>query len=374
MTLPDLLRTNLGGEDAVAEVPLGGEDVLVVSPTRTLVYRAEGLLSDESVEEYPHDAERVEVSDGRRKAKITLDYGLDGDRTLSVPSKRLDDALQPVLAGVLNAAGITGPGEAVTSTFRFSELTLVVTSHRVVKHVGAAVWDSDFEEFHYEDVSDLSFEQGSLATSVVLRLGSRQERFKAPNEESRAVREAIVAALCAFYEVGSLEEFRLTVAADEGESAEAESASADFGEGPAPLDTGTVDLGMDAADATDARPADAAPDAAEQTVAPTDLASEVGIDLEAGRDAGRREETRAEAEVASGGAAVAAAGDEREAGEKPQTDPFEESPFEPVGAVDEGALVEQVAALTEAVDRQREELDRQSALIERLIAELRQGR
>ena len=78
MSLPDALTSALGEEPAVAEVSLGGDDILAVTPTRTLVYRAEGLLSDEAVEEYPHDAERLTLSEGRRKAKLTMEYGLDG--------------------------------------------------------------------------------------------------------------------------------------------------------------------------------------------------------------------------------------------------------------------------------------------------------
>ena len=82
MSQPEIVQADLDDEDVVARVDLGGEDELYVTPTRTLLYRAEGLLSDESVEEYPHEAERVTVSEGRRKAKVTLDYGLDGEKTV----------------------------------------------------------------------------------------------------------------------------------------------------------------------------------------------------------------------------------------------------------------------------------------------------
>ena len=236
MSLPDLLAGTVGDEDVVAVVPLGGDDRLAVTPTRTLVYRGDGLLSDESVDEYGHEVERIEVSTGRRKAKITLGYGLDGDETLSVPSKRVDDVLHPILAGVLSASGVTGPGETVVRTFRFSELTLIVTSERLVKHVGSAVWDPEFEEFHYEDLTGLDFEEGTVATAVVLVHDGRSERFKAPNESARAVRETLADAVCSFHEVGSLEEFRVAAAeAEEAEEAAGSSGTTDFGEGPDPL-------------------------------------------------------------------------------------------------------------------------------------------
>ncbi|WP_049910907.1 DUF7115 domain-containing protein [Halorubrum coriense] len=236
MSLPELLAGTVGDEDVVAEVPLGGDDRLAVTPTRTLVYRGDGLLSDESVDEYGHDVERIGVSTGRRKAKITLGYGLDGDETLSVPSKRVDDVLHPVLAGVLSASGVTGPGETVVRTFRFSELTLIVTSERLVKHVGSAVWDPEFEEFHYSDLTGLDFEEGTVATAVVLVHDGRSERFKAPNESARALRETLADAVCSFHDVASLEEFRVAAAeAEESATDAGRSGTTDFGEGPDPL-------------------------------------------------------------------------------------------------------------------------------------------
>ncbi|MGM0447875.1 MAG: DUF7115 domain-containing protein [Methanobacteriota archaeon] len=236
MSLPELLAATVGDEDVVAEVPLGGDDRLAVTPTRTLVYRGDGLLSDESVDEYGHDVERIEVSTGRRKAKIVLGYGLDGDETLSVPTKRVDDVLHPVLAGVLSASGVTDPGETVVRTFRFSELTLIVTSDRLVKHVGSAVWDPEFEEFHYADLTGLDFEEGTVATAVVLVHDGRSERFKAPNESARAVRETLADAVCEFHGVESLEEFRVTAAEEAESTPDAEpSGTTDFGEGPDPL-------------------------------------------------------------------------------------------------------------------------------------------
>ena len=237
MSLPDLLAETAGDEDVVAEVSLGGDDRLAVTPTRTLVYRGDGLLSDESVAEYSHDVERIAVSTGRRKAKLTLGYGLDGDETLSLPAKRADEVLHPILAGVLSATGVTDPGESVLRTFRFSELTLVVTSDRLVKHVGAAVWDEEFEEFPYADLTGLDFEEGTVATAVVLAHGGRSERFKTPNESARALREILVDAVCDYHGVGSLEEFRVTVAdeEDEAESGADADGATDFGEGLDPL-------------------------------------------------------------------------------------------------------------------------------------------
>lgn len=220
MSVPGIVQESLGQEGVAARVELGGEDELYVTPTRTLIYRGEGLLSDEAVEEYPHQASRVVVSTSRRKAKITLQHGIDGDRSFSLPVNRLDDALHPVMAGVLNAASVTEPGETVKRTFLFSELTLIVTSHRLVKHIGEAVWDADYEEYPYEDATDLTFEEGSVATQLVLEVGGRRERIKAPNEQAPEVRAELEEALFEFHDVTSVQGLRAKLEPEDDGSAE----------------------------------------------------------------------------------------------------------------------------------------------------------
>ncbi|WP_248895501.1 DUF7115 domain-containing protein [Haloplanus halobius] len=323
MSLPELVRTTLDDESVAARVDLGGEDLLLVTPTRTLVYRAEGLLSDESIEEYPHDAEYVGVEEGRRKATITLDYGLDGERTFTVPTARLDQVLHPVLAGVLNARGITDSGETIKRTFRFSELTIVITSARLVRHIGSAVWDEEYDEYHYDDVTDLDFEEGSVATSVVLTVGDRQERFKTPNDQARALREALVDAVCAYHGVDDVDALRAattTTAEDDVEEEDADTAedTVSFGDGPEPLGTSVPD-----ADESDSSPANA--DAESET---TDEPA-------------------------------------------PDRDGFGTSGFESAGVVDDPAVAEELAALRKAVEEQNEQLERQQQTIQQLIEELR---
>ena len=356
MSLPDLVNSKLNGESVAARVDLGGEDELFVTPTRTLIYRADGLLSDESVEAYTHGAERIAVSTGRRKAKVTLDYGLDGEETFALPAKRLQEALHPVLAGVLNAAGITDPGETVKQTFQFSELTLVVTSARVVKHIGNAVWDEDYEEFHYEDVTDLSFEDGSVATSVVITTGDRQERFKAPNEEARAVREGLTNALLAYHDVGSLEEFRVTVAPDE--ETEPERDPVDFGDGPDPLSANPGELSNEPANATRDPEESRQERLADDTTPATggfDSPATVAESLEQPPETAA---TATDATTTTDGA---------------ETNGFDGSGFE-AAVEEESRVADELAALREAVETQNEEIRKQRETMATLIDELRQGR
>jgi hypothetical protein len=223
---PPSARAALDDEVIVATVDLQGEDALYVTPTRTLHYQSEGLLSEESVAEYAHSAERVTVSEGRRKATVTFDYGPDGERALTVPVEQIDQVLHPVLAGVLSAADVTVAGETITRTYRFSELTLVVTSHRVVKHVGAAAWTADYETIPYESVRRLDVEDGDVAARLVLETERRIERIKVPTEAVRDVREQIQTALLASHEAATYEEFRRAVqpAGEGGAGADADAA------------------------------------------------------------------------------------------------------------------------------------------------------
>ncbi|WP_439027109.1 DUF7115 domain-containing protein [Haloarchaeobius sp. DT45] len=239
MDVPGIVESTLAGEDVAAEVSLGGENVLYVTPTRTLVYQSEGFLSDESVDEYPHEAERMTVKEGRRKTRITLEYSLDGARDFTVPANVSEAVVHPVLAGVLNASGVTNPGETVTQTFRFSELTVVITSERLVKHVGGAVWDEDYEEYHFADVTGLSFEDGSVATQVVLEVDGRPERIKIANDRAAEVKEYLQQSLFAYYDVRSLDALNDAVRPDEADEEERPS-PIDFGEGVDPLDAGNT--------------------------------------------------------------------------------------------------------------------------------------
>lgn len=401
MSLPDALTSALGDESAVAEVDLGGDDTLAVTPTRTLVYRAEGLLSDEAVEEYLHEAERLTLSEGRRKAKLTMEYGLNGTETLSLPSSRVDDALFPILAGVINAAGVTEPGESVLKTFRFSEITLIITSKQVVKHIGAPVWTEDFETFEYESITDVTFEEGSVATTVVLTHDGRQDRFKIPSDDARAVREAIVDAVCAFHDVDSIDALRAQVAEaaddepDAPADAEASPDQLDFGEGIDPLGANPPEVDADA-DSDGGSNSTASETVGDEALAASlgqggsdqstttggdpsttggDPSPTGGTTSTAGTNTSSTpadshpadsQSTSTDTESATG--VDAATNDGTEAGE------FAGSGFESAGPADNDELAETVATLAERIDRQEEQLARQNELIETLIEELRRGR
>ncbi|MFB6080497.1 MAG: hypothetical protein ABEJ81_05830 [Haloferacaceae archaeon] len=389
MDPPEAVQRALNDESVAARVDLGGGDLLYVTPNRTLVYRSEGLLSDESVTEYPHGAERITVDRGRRKSTVTLDYGLDGERTLRLPTNRLEDALHPVLAGVLNGAGVTRPGETIKETFLLSELTVVVTSERLVRHVGAAVWDDEFEEYHYDDVTDLRFETGNVGTSVVVRLGDEQERFKVPNDRARAFRECLVAAVLAYHDYDSLDAFREARAAGETDDDEGRGA-VDFGDGPAPLSADPTPIDdvagsespataeeSDGPDRGDEPESGTGPEVGETDAVPDPDAGAVpGTGMETDPEARADPEARTESKAdPDSDAPVGANG-----GGTTANDDFAAAGFQPAGPVDE-ELAAEVVALREAVEEQNEllreqgrRIERQEKLFRKLIEELRRGR
>ena len=358
MSHPDVVQSALGDESVAARVDLG-DDALFVTPTKTLVYRADSLLSDESVGEFPHGAERISVSAGRRKATITLDYGLDGERSFTVPSKRLDSALHPVLAGTLNATGVTDAGETVTETFRFSELTLVVTSDRLVKHIGNAVWDEEFEEYHYDDVTDLTFEQGSLATL--------RERFAVEDEEHQSPSATM-----------SFGEGPTPLSANPGELAEKPKNATrvdDPGDAESTTSVDTLAAAEPTADA-DAAGASTADDddQGEATTTHGDTGTETAHRSVSAAEASTggtepqpstvdRVDTETTDRLLGGGAGTTSGGDSESAGGAAEVDGDRDA--------DLATLAAEVEALRESVDAQNERIARQEELIERLIAELR---
>ncbi|MFD1564192.1 hypothetical protein ACFR99_11600 [Haloarchaeobius amylolyticus] len=374
MSVPGIVTSTLDGEEIAARVSLGGDDELFITPTRTIVYRSDGLLSDESADDYPHDADRLTLSEGRRKTKFTLEYALDGERTFTIPSSVTDEVLHPVLAGVLSGNGITEAGETVVKTYRFSELTLIITSERLVKHIGGAVWDGDYEEYRFDDVTNLDFEDGSVATQIVLTVDGRPQRIKAPNEEANDLRERLKRALFEYHDVGSLEELNETVGEDDDDGSR--EAAVDFGGGVDPLDADPPepdDNDTSTGDATDAQSAD-----------PLASSRSDGVAADSGRqsntnDGGQVQWSHAEAETAphDDSDSVAATTDsdsffEETAETDTADDPTRRA--DPVTTEPDPELIERLEALEAAVERQNEIIEKQGETIEQLIAELRQGR
>jgi hypothetical protein len=324
MDVPGIVEEALDGEEVAADVDLGGDDALFVTPTRTLIYRSEGLLSDESVESYSHEAESLSISEGRRKTRITLDHPIDGVEDFTLPSGAADEAIPAILAGVLRANDVLAEGESVVDSYLFSELTLVITDDRLVKHVGETVWDLDFEEFPFADVTGVYAEKGSVATQLIVEIDGRAERIKTPSDRSREVRETLEDALRRHHRLQPDEDLNDALgpaepAEPEPEPAEDDAASSasggmDFEAGVEPLSAG--DTTQDGRD-PDPRDAEAALDTepAGASTGDPEQASDAGAPESGGPGSGSGEAaSRESSDQESGGGATAA--DESASGQR----------------------------------------------------------
>ncbi|WP_372479361.1 hypothetical protein ACAH01_12205 [Halomicrobium sp. HM KBTZ05] len=332
MEIPDLVRQALGDEEVTAGVNLGDEDAVCFTPTRTLVYRGEGLLSDEGVGEYAHDFERLSISEGRRKTKFTMTYVDDKD-SFAVPGKRTSAVLERLLEGNLRVKGVIADDEGVSGVFRFSELTLVVTDSRLLKHIGEYTWAGDFEAYHYDDVTGLHFEEGSVATAVVLEADGRPERIKAPNDQAGLFRKTLEGSLFAYHDVDSLGELNHALEVDETDGETDDEEASPSGSDGLGLDSGIDPL---VGDDEDAEPSDERPAAA----------------------AGQRQ-------------SAASISSQSDATDTRQASPTADGT---TNDADIAAVEEQLAALTETIEQQNELLAKQQQTIKQLIKELRQGR
>jgi len=355
METPPLVEERLDGESVRARVGLGGNDAAFVTPTRTLVYRSEGLLSDEDVREYGHQVDRVELDTGRRKATVRL-IGIEGTESFSVDASRIGDLIEPMLAGVLVQSGVIEEMEAVEAVYRFSELTLVLTDARVLKHVGAALWDDDHESYPFANVTGLDTEDGSHATVLVLDVDGRSQRVKIPAEEARVVVRAVEDALLSYHGVSSLAALRERADVDEDSDTTSDTA-AGFDDpnipslvGDDPAEAGPSATASAGGDPEGSPPADDPAPLLDDPGRDSDPESGAGSDPEPdagtrGDDAGRN----------TGGADGAGEAGPAAAGSLPD-------------------LHDRVDALEAELDRQTELLERQGELIEQLIEELRRGR
>lgn len=327
MELPALVADHLDDEPVRDRVSLDGDEV-VVTPTRTLVYRSEGLISDEAVSTFPNDVERLAVRGGRKKT-VEFSY-LDGTRSFRVGRRHAEAVLRAVLSGVLAATGAVEEGESVEATYRFEDMTVVVTDRRALKHVGGAVWDEEFESYPFDDVTGLAIEEGVHAAGIVLRVDGRPQRVKVPAEEARLVHRALEEALCSHLGVDAAE-LEAGATPDEG----GEDARSAF---DAP--------GVEPLVATGDAPEEG-PSAVGGGDAPDPSAAGLEIDLTGGADG-------EESEGAEGGDG-ASEGDA--AGE---------------GAPGDDELAREISALRATVEEHGERLDAQEEVLERLLAELRE--
>ena len=338
--LPDRLLEAVGDEPVVETVDIGGGDALIVAVTTTYLYRSEGLLSDESIESYSHDARRLAVDAGRRKSTVRLET-LDDERSFTVPAETAETVVEAVLEGVLRTTGVVDREESVAGRFRFNDLTLVITDAKLFKHVGPAVWNEDFEIFDYGSLTDLDFEDGSVATRVVVEIQGRQHRVKVPNDRAGEVRRTVRDAVFDHHGVTTLGELRSTLDAASTD-AESEPDSA-----PELTDIDPVEE-----ETTDDEGTDWSPPADQDVTGPRGSTS-AGTDI---------------------GTAFGTAGGRGRGSTGGSTDSEATADESDPGETDVARLADRVDEIESRLQQQNELLESQRETIEQLVEELRRGR
>jgi hypothetical protein len=341
MDVPGIVRERLADERRMTSVNVGGDDRVYVTPPKTLVYRAAGLFSSESIEEFPHDVSRFDVSADRREATFAFEYE-HGVEAFSAPRERIETILPPVLAGVLRTTGRIETDEQIEESYRFGERTLIVTERRLLTSVGEAVWDRESDSYDYERITDLRFDD-----DLRIDVDGRPRYIELDGNGQREAYEALESALCEYHGVASIDQLADRTAEPTATDHTAE---------------------QTATDRTAERTTDAAPADAERTVATDPIGDDTrettgdandAADPSTGQPAQPRSEPTESAsplipEATESGQSASAPTDEE------RTD----------AGTDEDRLTDELDALREHVERQTELLERQQETLERLADEL----
>ncbi|WP_256684447.1 DUF7115 domain-containing protein [Halococcus qingdaonensis] len=200
MDVPGIVRERLADERRMTSVNVGGDDRVYVTPPKTLVYRAAGLFSSESIEEFPHDVSRFDVSADRREATFAFEYE-HGVEAFSAPRERIETILPPVLAGVLRTTDRIDPDEEIEESYRFGDRTLIVTDRRLLTAVGEAVWDREHDSYDYDRITDLRFED-----DLRIDVDGRPRYIELTGDGRREAYETLEDALCAYHGVASIDQ------------------------------------------------------------------------------------------------------------------------------------------------------------------------
>jgi len=399
MDVPEVISERLADESQLTSVSIGNDDRVYVTPSQTLVYHSAGLFSSESVEEYPHDAVRFDVSASRRETSFAFEYD-DDVRGFAIPSDRIGTVLPPVLAGVLRSTGLIDDDESIAESYRFDDRTLVVTDRRVLTSVGEAVWDRDYESYAYEDVSGVDFEAGTL----LIAIGGQQRRLGLSGEGDREAYQTVEDALLTYHNVDTVEEigsqnadqFRpRTPANDDEETPDQQATSSEMADQQPSNATTSEQTRTESAD-SGIREVETGPETEQSssrphaTVQPSDVAGQSSDATDQPADG----ETRASGDdvqpsnasaqstdsssSASGSAAEPTAATEDTGADRTPDTETDRTPDRAVSDADRrkrdshaaAEIVDEIDALREAVDRQTELLERQQTTLERLADRL----
>ena len=188
MDIPSLLSDSIGeDEKIVSRVLVASGTHMITTTKRVFIHREEGIINSEIFEEYSLNADQISIFSDKRKARIVLNYGLEGTREFSLNAKYYDRIVDPLVRGVLKATEVVEPGELIRHVYRYGQLTIVLTDRQFLKHIGVALWSRDYESFNYEDMGRIDIEKGGVSAEILIEYKGRMQRIKTDKERARLI-------------------------------------------------------------------------------------------------------------------------------------------------------------------------------------------
>ncbi len=204
MSLPGGVSVLVDEDELIDRVVLDDHRSLFVTPSKAITHRERSLLTEESVESYPTDVDRLSLEEGKRQVTVTFEYHDGSTRELQLPMRTMAAALKALLASVIRATDVIVEGEAIVELYRFNELTVIVTDKRLLKHVGQALWADSYDAIDFDIIRNIMTETGQVSTGVNIETTDGGERLKIPHETADRFVSRLEEAVLSYHDVVDL--------------------------------------------------------------------------------------------------------------------------------------------------------------------------
>lgn len=190
---PDAVESAFEGEEIRAQVPISDEKELYVTPTQAIIYKPK----KESINKYIHTSKALEIIDSGSRTKISIDRPINTPKEISTGYKNAEDLLKEITNKT-----ITHPG-SVNYISWFNHQTFVITNDRIIIHEGVKTWDTDYDEYLYDDLIDIGLDEDEGEAIFNLEDENKNERIVASKSENQAFIEWFKQTLIEFYDTQS---------------------------------------------------------------------------------------------------------------------------------------------------------------------------
>lgn len=204
MSLPAGVSGLVDEDELIDDVALDGHRSLYVTPAKAVTFRERSLFTEESVDVYPTDIDRLLLEEGKRQSTVTFEYPDGQSSSLELPTEAMAPALKALLASATRATGAIPTDETILDLYRFNELTVILTDRRLLKHVGWAMWAASHDQIDYTDVRNIRVEQGQVSTGVNIDTDDGSDRLKIPHDTADDFVARLKSAVCDFHGIDDI--------------------------------------------------------------------------------------------------------------------------------------------------------------------------